>query len=225
MASNREVLRKQIQLLAAEKYSIYKISKTLGISYNTAKKWSKSEEYKHHYNTRPKLKLTPNTKRKISGIMKNKIGSSLRSVCKTLNMSTNYKIRHKTISPNTIKNYLKTKDWGKIARKLKIKPLLSKKNIEDRLIFALNVQMWGYCDDSRQGRALRENVLWTDESPIELNPTPNRQNTRVRALNEDLQNYGIPKHPLKIMVAGGMTALGVTELYVFEPKEYINGIV
>ena len=76
---------------------------------------------------------------------------------------------------------------------------------------------------SRHGRALRENVLWTDESTIELNPIPNKQNTRVRTSDEMIPVFGVPMRSLKLMVAGGMTAKGVTDLHILEPKATING--
>ena len=155
--------------------------------------------------------------------MKDRVGSSIKKCVRTLNMSDDYTNRGKHISRTTVRRYVRSQPWGRIARKLVIKPLLTKQNVTDRLSFALNVQIEGYCDDGRHGRALRENVLWTDESPIELNPIPNKQNTRVRTSDEMIPVFGIPKRSLKIMVAGGMTAKSVTDLHILEPKATING--
>ena len=223
--TERELKRKEIQLLCDQGLPICEVAKKLGVDYKTAKKWSTTNTFKHNYNTNQKKKVTPNTKRRISNEMKDNSGASIRKCVRKLNMSEDYQNRNKTISKTSVQNYVKSTDWGKYARKLRIKPLLSQKNIKDRLTFALNVQMEGYCDDSREGRSLRENILWTDESPIELNSKPNKQNVRIRTTKEGVPAIGVPKHPLKIMVAGGMTAKGVTELYVCPKGETITGKV
>ena len=157
--------------------------------------------------------------------MKNKIGSSLRGCAKILNFGSDYKNRNKTISKSTIDNYIKTTEWGRIARKMTAKPLITEKNVKDRFNFALEVKSNGYCHPGRQGRELRENILWTDESPIQLNPIPNKQVTRIRSTDKTLAYYGVPKKSIHIMVSGGITAHGKTELYVCPPKEIIDGKV
>lgn len=223
--SEREVKRKQIQLLFGQGFSVPEVAVKLNVDYKTAKKWSTSDDYKHKYNTNQKKKLTPNTKRRISNEMKDISDSSLRKCVKRLNMSENYKNRNKSISKTCVQSYVRSTDWGRIARKMKVKPLLSKKNIKDRLAFALMTQLDGYCDQTRHGRTLRENILFTDESPIELNPKPNKQNRRIRTSKEGVPVIGVPKFTEKIMVAGGITANGVTDLYVCPKGETINGKV
>jgi transposase-like protein len=225
MYSERELKRKQIQLLCDQGLPDSEVAKQVGVDHKTVKKWKNTNDFKHKYNTIQKKKLTPNTKRRISGLMMNRTGASLRKCSKRLNFSNDYKSRNKTISHTAVQNYLKTTEWGRVARKLRPKPLLSKKNIKDRLTFALNVQMEGYCDQSQNGRSFRENILFTDESPIELNSKPNPQNTRIRTSDKTKATVGIPKFPLKIMVAGGITANGVTDLYVCPKGETINGQV
>ena len=223
--SERELKRQNIQLLCDQGLSFSEVAKQLKVDYKTAKKWSTTDTIRHKYNTIHKKKVTPNTKRRISNQMKEVLGASVRKCVKKLNMSESYQNRKKTISKTSVQKYIKAKDWGKYARKLPVKPLLSQKNINDRLVFALNVQLWGYCDNSRYGKSLRENILWTDESPIELNPKPNKQNVRFRTSSEAVPVIGVPKFPLKIMVAGGITAQGVTKLYVCPKGETITGKV
>jgi hypothetical protein len=223
--SPRESKRKDIKLLCDQGFSFSEVAKKLRVNYKTVKKWSMSDNVKHHYHTKQVSKLSPNTKRRITLKMKDNLGASVRKCVKRLNLSKNYIKRGKTISKTCVQNYIKSTNWGKIARKLRTKPLLSRKNIKDRLDFALSVQLDGYCDQTRHGYTLRENILWTDESPIELNPMPNKQNTRVRTLNKNLLSYGVPKFPIKIMVAGGMTANGVTDLYICPKGETITGRV
>jgi len=223
--SEKEVKRQNIQLLVSQGMGISEVARVLKCDYKTAKKWSTREDCHHNHNTKPMKKLSPNTKRRITYLMKDKIGSSVRKCTKTLNNSEDFKSRNKTISKTCVQSYVKCKTWGKIARKLRAKPLLTPKNIRDRLTFALNVQLDGYCDRTRHGVSLRENILFTDESPIELNPMPSKQNTRIRTSDKNKTIKGVPKHPLKIMVAGGMTANGVTQLYVCPEKETIGGKV
>ena len=115
--------------------------------------------------------------------MKDKTGSSLKGCKKMLNMSKMFVRRNKTISHNTINKYVLSTDWGKISYKMK-KPMITKLNAQQRLNFGKMVSEHGYCDGSHRGERLRQNVLWTDESPIELYPTPNLQNTRIRTLDK-----------------------------------------
>ena len=93
MSSNREIMRIQIQTLRDQKMSFYEIAKRLDISYKTARKWSDAGDIKHRYNTKQVTKLTPNTRRRITGritgLMKDRIGSSIAKCTKTLNFSSN----------------------------------------------------------------------------------------------------------------------------------------
>ena len=72
--------------------------------------------------------------------MKDKVGASVRKCAEQLNLSDDYKKREKSVAPMTVQRYVKSTDWGKNAYKLKVKPLLSHKNVDDRLTFALEVQ-------------------------------------------------------------------------------------
>ena len=210
MSSPREEhdIRLKIKTLADQQMTPYQIAQKLGVDYKTAVKWSHRDGVKHRFNTDMDKKMTPNTKRAITGMIKDRVGMSINKCVKRLNMSA---------------GYVRGTDWGRVARHLKQKPLLSKKNIKDRLKFALFVQMEGFCEDSRFGRRLRKNTLFTDESPIELIPTLNRQNTRVRTNNKSLLTYEKPKNSIKIMVAGGITSQGVTELHVLKKGKTIDG--
>ena len=225
MVSKRELVRIQIQTLRRQGWTVREVSRKLRVAEGTVQKWTNRKTYKHHFNTKHVPKLSPNTKKKITSRMKDKVGASVRRCAKELNMSLDYKNRSKTISKSSIHSYIKTEEWGKFARKLIAKPLLSELNTKDRLRFAQKVQTDGYCDDSRIGRELRENTLWTDESPVLLHPMPNKQTTRVYTTDKSLTICPVPKKSIHIMVAGGITSRGKTELYICEPKETINGNV
>lgn len=66
--------------------------------------------------------------------------------------------------------------------------------------------------------------MWTDESWIELFPEPNRQNERVRTEHiEDVPVKRTVKNAPKILVAGAMTAHGLSELHIVPANQTING--
>lgn len=98
MYSERELKRKQIQLLSAQGLPLKDITQKLEVNFRTAKKWSKTDDYQHHYNTIQEKKLTPNTKKRISGQMNGVIGASLRKCTKALNMSDDYIKRKKNFN-------------------------------------------------------------------------------------------------------------------------------
>ena len=175
-----------------------------------------------NYNTKQKTKLSPVNKRLITKEMKDKLGSSLRRCKNLLNNSQSYRKRNKTISKDTIDSYVRSTDWGKIPRKLRKKPLLSKLNIYKRLNFAKQVKKEGFCDDNRFGERLRNNIIWTDESPVMLRSAPNHQNTRIRTLDKEKSIIKMPKFTEKTMVASGITAQGVTELYILEKTKQLQ---
>ena len=81
----------------------------------------------------------------------------------------------------------------------------------------------GFCGGDQHGKELLEHILFTDESIIELFPKPNSQNTRIRTSNPSRrQPISIPKNGLKIMVAGGLSASGLTELHIVEHGATVN---
>jgi len=92
------------------------------------------------------------------------------------------------------------------------------------LTFALEAQLNGYCDPGPHGQSLRSNILFTDESWIDLHPKPNSQNTRIRTNDKSkIATIHVPKHSLKVLVAGGMTMRGVTKLHIVKDGVTIRG--
>ena len=226
MSSLREKKRIMIRCLFKEKYSISQIARKVGVDRKTARFWSQRDNFGDKIGHKTKIKLTPITKQFIKRQIEDKRGVGIQKCTKRLNMSRRYIERGRTIGETTVRRYVRGTNWGKIARKLRVKPMLSQKNIDDRLDFALNVQLDGYCDQTTRGRVLRSHILFTDESQIELNPQPNRQNDVIRT--SDLTKVPVeklPKNSLKIMVAGGMSANGVTKLVIMNPNEKINANV
>lgn len=173
---------------------------------------------------RPVEALTQETKERIDEIIKDQWGASIRKTAKLLNRSQDYITRGKTISPSSVCRYVRSTEWGRIAYRARSAPMLTSKNICDRLSFARKVASEGYCAGTEEARLKLSHILFTDESCIELFPAPNSQNTRIRTRNAALRvPIRRPKHGLKVMIAGGLTANGLTELHIVPPSTNING--
>jgi len=226
MVKAREHLRSQIQGLHAAGHSISHIATTLACDRKTVRKWIKAvpgrvQDAKRR--GRP-TKMSPKTKDKVRRVFKDKISPGLRRVSRALNFSPDYIEQGKTISHMTLSRYMRKTEWGKFAYKQVMKPLLSAKNVQDRLRFSQRMVAEGYTDDTTRGKLLRSHILFTDESPIELQPRVNKQNRRIRTSDPStIKPEMRPKFPLKVMVAGGISRYGKTDLYVVPNHETVNG--
>ena len=221
----RHLIRHKIQVLHKEGTSIQAIAKKLKISRNTVRKWVRKEEGDTSDGKRSgrPTKLTPDTKRRITKLA-NETGTGLRTVRKKLNFSDSFQARRKTLCLGTIGNFVRKTKWGKTAYKVRVKPMMSEKNINDRVAFCGRMVNEGFCDKTDLSSLKMAHVLFTDESPIELNPQPNRQNMRFRTKDKSkVPVIKRPKFPLKIMVAGGISRYGRTELHVVHEGETVNG--
>lgn len=127
-------------------------------------------------------------------------------------------------SRTTIRRFLRSTDWGRHAYRLQKAPLLSQKNIQDRLRFCCMVRDNGFCAGDNSAREKLDQMMFTDESVVELFPTPNRQNVRIRTSDPNMRApIGIPKHGLKVIVAGGLSSRGLTELIIVDPGATVDG--
>ena len=112
-------------------------------------------------------KLSPQSKRVITRLAKNKWDRSPRKVARVL------RARHGVhIHESTVRRYVRSQPWGAVAFKRPVKPMLSAKNVQDRMACCTSWRDQGYTEDSARGRRLRNNILFTDESWIELSPAP-----------------------------------------------------
>lgn len=104
------------------------------------------------------------------------------------------------VDQTTVRRYVCSQPWGVVAFKRPVKPVLSGKNVEDRLRCCNWWKDKGYAEDSARGRQLRNNILFTDESWIELTPASNKQNDRIRTENPDnVQPKLRPKKGAKVI--------------------------
>lgn len=219
-------LRKRMAQLRSSGSTKSEVAKALGCHPRTVQRyWNKADtrSFKDRPRSgRPKV-LSPNSKRFITSSIRDKWGTSPASCAARLNLSDRYKQCDKTVSVSTVQRYVTSQPWGKVAYKRPVKPLLTEKNKADRLKFCDWLECNGYLRDDHIGRVKRSHILWTDESPVELFPVPNRQNTRMRTADKTkITPAQRPKNGLKIMVAGGMNAYGLTKLYVVPEKSTIN---
>jgi transposase len=172
--------RVEIKLWRRQGKSERETARLVGCNRKTVKKWDKKQDFSDgRVKSGRKSKITSNTKRVIEDEMKENFGSSLRKCARRLNFS-DYQQRSKLISHSSIKKHINKTDWGKKCHRSYVKPLLSWKNIQDRLSFAYNAIENGYCDGTIESEELRDHILFTDESKIELDIIAHRQNYRIR---------------------------------------------
>jgi len=215
--------RVRIQTLFSEGYGTKEICQKVQVSPSTVRRWRNKKQFTDRKRSaRPRV-LSPTTKRQIKSKMYRKCGASVRKTARILNSTPRYMNKNKNISKSTVHNYLKTTKWGKTAYRSQKKTLLSKKNVQDRLKFGQLVEETGFLTPGTRGQKLRANILFTDETWIELHGQGHSQNRRYRTEERiDVPPILRPKHSLKIMVAGGFCAGGVTQLHVVPQGQTIN---
>ncbi|KAJ4426681.1 hypothetical protein ANN_26479 [Periplaneta americana] len=124
----------------------------------------------------------------------------------------------------TISRHCRSQDWGRRSYVPRIKPMLSEKNISDRIKFCDRLLKEGYTEDAPAARILRAHILFTDESLVELHSIPNRQNARIRTADpSSVKPTQVPKFGVKIMVAGGISRYGKTQFVIVNEKKTVNG--
>ena len=91
-STRREHVRSKIQALSTQGVSYREISRRLGVSTNTVKKWARLEGgtvTDRRRSGRP-TKLSPKTKERIVSLAKDRIAVGIRTVTKKLNFSNDY---------------------------------------------------------------------------------------------------------------------------------------
>jgi transposase len=216
-------MRATIQALARTGATNKEVAIQVDCSEATVKRWKFRHGVCDSLRTgRPSI-LTPQDKDEIQDMMRDVWGSSLRNTSAVLNSSAAFREQGRSVSPWTVRNYLRTTTWGRVAYKGTVKPFLSTKNIQDRIRFCEMAQREGYCQATPEGRALLEHIMFTDEAPIVLSPLPNRHNNRIRTSSIDMRVIQKYKKGLSIMVAGGMSSGGLTDLHIVDHRSTVNG--
>lgn len=215
-----EEVRMKIKTLGEEGYTPLQISRKLEVDPKTVYKWRDRETVKDQKRSGRPTVLSPTTKNMIKKRLCEKIGSSVRKCVANLNSTNRFLKKNKKISKTIIQKYVKSTPWGRTAYKRPQKPLLTNKNINDRVKFGIMLTENGYLTPGSRGQEKRANILFTDETWIM--PTPDK----FRYRTEDKENVPpnlSPKNPLKIMVAAGFCSRGVTELHMVPKGQNIDG--
>ncbi|KAJ4447039.1 hypothetical protein ANN_09028 [Periplaneta americana] len=224
--TKREHARSQVQALVKTGKSVRNIARLLKMSPTTVLKWKNQTDgpvSDSKRSGRPS-KVSLQTKRKIREWVKDKVGVGTRAVAKRLNFSECYRSINKNISHMTISRHCRSQDWGPRSYVPRMKPMLGEKNISDRIKFCERLLKEGYTEDAPAARILRAHILFTDESLVELHSIPNRQNARIRTADpSSIKPSQVPKFGVKIMVAGGISRYGKTQLVIVNEKKTVNG--
>ena len=219
------IMRAKIQYLVSKGLKDKEVSAHLGVNIKTVQKWKKRTDIVDLKRSgRPSVHRSPETVALITDLCRDTWYGSIRRASQIISRSAEYVQRNETISASTVTRIVRSTEWGRIAYRATVAPMLTEKNIRDRLAFASYLQRAGYCQPIEASRPLLDNILFTDESFVELYPRPNRQNTRIRTSDPRLRTpVPIPKHGLKIMIAGGLGANGLSKLFICEPGATITG--
>lgn len=203
---------------------VKEIMRIVNVNLKTVVKWKNRQSCKDLPRTGAPAALSQATKDEITILCRDQWGMSTRKLTKVVNQNAT-QTREKPISRTAIRDFLMSTDWGRIAYRVQTRPLLTERNVSDRMRFCEFIRERRYCDGTELASMLLEHILFTDETIVELFPVPNTQNTRIRTSEPGLrQPVQVPKHGLKIMVAGGLTANGLTKLHVVDAKSTVNGL-
>ena len=168
-------------------------------------------------------KVTAVIKTRVEELMRDKVGVGTRKVTKVINAELEAAGDTGKVDRKTIRNHLKTTEWGRRSLKVNTAPMLTPKNINDRLRFCAMTLSQGYLDPGHRGQLKRVHIIWTDEAWIPLHPEINKQNMRIRTSDPDLiPTYRKPKFGLKVMVAGAISTRGKSDLIFMDKGETVN---
>jgi hypothetical protein len=220
---NKAQKRTAIQILSKAGMSIRSISRLIKVNSKTVSKWRHRGNNEDMPRSGAPPILSSVAKDHITELCQDIWSASTRKIEKIMACDA---AESDSMAPSrsTIARFIRSTDWGRVSYKMLARPMLSPKNVLDRLRFCSELMAMGYCERTRQGALLRNNILFTDESFVELYPKPNAQNMRIRTNSPDQRTpMNIPKHGLKIMVAGGMTGSGLTKLHVVDVGATVTG--
>ena len=128
------------------------------------------------------------------------------------------------VGKSTIRRHVKKSEWGnKPLKNVNNKPLLTALNISSRQHFHQHLINNEYLLNTDYSRRLRENVLFTDESIVELYPEVNSHNAVWRGPMNLKPTCPRVRFSPKIMIAGGFNANGKTPLIILPEGQSVTG--
>lgn len=194
-------------------------AEALGVSQSAVAKWVKKSQQGQSLSDKPRSGR-PKVLDRVSKIVIAKSLTKKRQ--STRKLATRLTAAGHPVSKNTVHRYL-VKDLGCKAFVQRKIPKITEKQRKDRLKFCQDRRNWTMADWSK--------VIFSDESPFELDSNPNHQNDRIWAHSPaEVPNHERNKFPGKLMVWGGMTAKGLTKLHVVPNQtsvnaEYYHGVI
>ena len=216
LTSRQEITRILVKGTLQCGLSVPATAKKLGVSKNLVYRVKRRGTAKRVTGSGRPSKLTSSAKITITKLNKEKLGSSVRVTAKKL------KKKGINVSHMTVQRYIAKQSWGTSYTPQK-RPVLTSKNIEDRLLMVDRLERQGYLKP-RAWRNRLEYVMFTDEVPLYLFNTVNRHNTRFRT--SDVTK--VPTSPAKqcggghIMAYAGLTCRGLTQLFFVHSRESID---
>lgn len=189
-----------------------KVADSVGISVRTLKRWWKQYRSTGNLQKGKSTGRPPVLKRIQKIVISKSVGKKRQSVRK---MAAKFEKMGMKGSKSTIHDYFKKKLGLKAYRIQKV-PKLTKKHILARKLFCARVQNWSN-DDWKQ-------VIFSDESPFQLFPPPNKQNDRIWTNDRSsVDTAEIPKFGPTVMVWGAMSFSGLSELHIVPQGHTVTG--
>lgn len=218
IANQRKVCRSVIIASHLRGMTNSQIEQEYGFHHSTIERWVQRVSPEDLPRSGRPNKLTPSIEQQIESAMRERTGVGYRTCKKQLEANGI------NINKNTIRKFVRSTDWGKTTRYIKNKTMLTSLNIESRINFGQHVQAFGYLDDTPDGKKLRENILFVDETTVRLHPPVNSRNAVYRTVNKDDVpcNY-LPHRSQFLHVVCGINGLNKTELMFFSADTSING--
>lgn len=214
MGKKRDIsdfLKGQIVTLNAEGYSQCSIAERLHISRCAVQNVLKLGGTSRRVNCGRRRKTTPRQDRFVKSVV---TASPHTSSNRIAQLAQEHGIN---ISSRTVRRRL-SDDFGLVARRPAKKPLMTKKQLRDRLNFchALKDKPAEWWD----------RVMFTDESTFQQLRSSGYNYVRRPAGERLNPKYTIKtvKHPPSIMVWGGITAAGRCGLHIFDKGEKVNAV-
>ena len=216
--SERQKERLLIQHYYEKSGKVSEVAKELKLAESTVRRWIRREDVQDQPRSGRPSVLTKPMKQAAEKYLKEQAGHSIEGCVRELKAQ----FPDNPCGREAVRTWSLKQEWGR-PYKIAKAPCLSQKNRADRVAFAQYVKANGFIDGDFDSQLRLKHVMFTDESPVDLFPEPNRQNYRFRAnCAASVPKISVPKFGLSIMVAGGITGFGKTELIIVDEKQTID---
>lgn len=216
--SERHQKRVLIRYLYEKYQDVGRVANELKMAETTVRRWINRETIADNPRSGRSAVITGEIAELATRCLKESAGSSIRSCKRILEEA----FPMTSISRETVRIWSRRQPWGTPYKIQKV-PMISERNRNDRISFAKFMKAQGYASDDFESIYRISHVMFTDESPIDLNPEPNKQNYRYRTDSiEKVPSIKVPKFGMRIMVAAGITAFGKTDLIIVDEGHSVD---